>query len=186
MAIPDVDTLTLPVLQRLSKRISTTTELVEAMAKQFNLTEQERQEKTPKKERPTKFENLVHFALNRLTSSKLITHLSPGSVGGPYDISERGREVISNPPELITYEYLKGKFPDFNARRADANEYNTDVATELGSVKAPTEAYELAALPIEERPTGPAMSKSTNMILYGPPGYRKNLLYSGRSSKAVR
>ena len=94
MAIPNVDTLTLPALQRISKCQTTTTELVEAIARFFNLTDEELREHNPGKERPTKFENLVHFALNRLTSAKMITRLSPTSKEGVYEVSERGRTEV--------------------------------------------------------------------------------------------
>jgi 5-methylcytosine-specific restriction enzyme B len=178
MAIPNVDTLTLPVLQRISRCESKTTELVEAMARLFNLTDEERREHNPGKERPTKFENLVHFALNRLSSAKLINRLSPTSKEGVYEISERGRTEMLDPPEQITYRYLKDKYPDFLASGDNSN-----TPPKLDIVKMPAELGKFLTPPATTASIMPTMSRPTNLILHGPPGTGKTF---STAAEAVR
>ncbi len=178
MAIPNVDTLTLPALQRISKCQSTTTELVEAMAELFSLTDEERREHNPGKERPTKFENLVHFALNRLTSAKLITRLSPSSKEGIYEISERGRTEILDPPEQITHKYLKNKYPDFLASGD-----SPDTSPKPDIVKMRAELGKSFTTPATTASIIPIMSRPTNLILHGPPGTGKTF---STAAEAVR
>lgn len=118
-AIPDFQSLMLPVLQDASRgevRIGAT---VERLADQFNLSPEQRAELLPSK-RQTTFANRVHWAKSYLGKAGLIELTKRGH----FRITDAGREVLANPPPRIDINYLK-QFPAFLAFR----EASTDTAS---------------------------------------------------------
>ncbi len=100
MPIPDFQSLMLPVLRQLGLHRRTTTELVEAMAEEHRLAEEERRALLPSG-RQTVMANRTHWALAYLNKAGLITRVARGQ----YEAAERGRDVLANPPERITIGY---------------------------------------------------------------------------------
>ena len=141
MAIPDFQSLMLPVLRRLGPQRRTTAELVEAMAEEHRLTEEERQALLPSG-RQTVIANRTHWALSFLNRAGLITRVARGQ----YEASERGRDILANPPEHITVAYLQS-FPEFDNFRRGAT--GTGYAAQA-AVEAPGSAASQGGTP-EER-----------------------------------
>jgi restriction endonuclease Mrr len=78
MAIPDFQSLMLPILQRLGERAWAIGEMVEAMAEQHHLTEQERRAVLPSGRQRT-IANRVHWAVAYLNKAGLISRVSRGT-----------------------------------------------------------------------------------------------------------
>ncbi len=116
MSIPDFQSLMLPVLRRLSERRWSSADLVNAMADEHGLSEEERRALLPSG-RQTTIANRTYWALVYLSRAQLIVRVARGQ----YEISARGRDVLANPPERITITYLQ-RFPEFAAFRADSRD----------------------------------------------------------------
>ena len=167
MGMPDREMMILPVLQRLSQRASTTTEMVDAMAELYNLTDDERRMKNEKGKR-LKFNNLVDFAFADLTMAGLIARKPTKSYQGPRTISELGRLEMVNPPDRITKKYLNKKYA---TPRSDSP--NPDESPKLNTNANATGSEESATTPRATARLEPIISAPTNLILYGPPGTGK-------------
>lgn len=108
MAIPNFQMLTLPLLQFSSDgQEHSMTQAREALAEQFQLSKQERLELLPSG-RQAVFANRVAWAKVYLQRAALLD--SPRR--GHFQITERGRTVLGNPPDRITVKYLE-RFPEF-------------------------------------------------------------------------
>ena len=104
MAVPDYQSLMLPLLQRLGTETTprTVRSFVDSVADEFHLTDEERAERLP-----SGGENLL---LNRLAWAK--TYLGKAGLlvsprHGLVQISEKGREVLDSKPETINLRFLR-------------------------------------------------------------------------------
>lgn len=111
MSIPDFQSLMLPILRRLAERQWSTSELVGAMAAEHGLTDEERRALLPSG-RQTTVANRTHWALAHLGKANVIARVSRGR----YEAMERGRSILTDPPDRITLAYLN-QFPEFVAFR---------------------------------------------------------------------
>lgn len=111
MPIPDFQTLMLPVLRRLANHRLPNAELVPLMADEFALSEAERRQLLPSGTQEV-IANRTYWALSYLGRAGLLTKVSRGV----YEASERGREVLRQPPERITISFLR-QFPEFRSLR---------------------------------------------------------------------
>jgi restriction system protein len=117
VAIPDFQTLMLPFLQFASDwNEHAMGEARESLAEQFRLTQEERAALLPSG-RQAVFNNRVAWAKVYLQRAGLLD--SPHR--GHFRISDRGRELLRNPPERITIKYLE-QFPEFIEFRSVAKE----------------------------------------------------------------
>ncbi|WP_333590366.1 restriction endonuclease [Brevundimonas sp.] len=112
MAIPDFQTLMLPVLRFAADGEVTIQDAVELMAQKFGLSDEERSELLPSGKQTT-FANRTHWAKFYLGKAGLI-QLTRRS---HFVASERGRSVLSNPPERIDIAFLR-QFPDFDLTKS--------------------------------------------------------------------
>lgn len=120
MAIPDFQTLMLPVLRISDEGEMRIGSVVERVADQLGLTDDERAELLPSGRQAT-FANRVHWAKSYLGKAALIELTGRGR----FRISQRGRDVLANPPERITIRFLE-QFPEFAVFRGNtANQKNT-------------------------------------------------------------
>ncbi len=136
MAIPDFQTLMLPILRRLSGRQWNTSELVDAMAEEHGLSETERAALLPSG-RQTTIANRTHWAIAHLNKAGVISRVARGR----YEASVRGGEVLANPPPRITIGYLQ-RFPEFAAFRARVRESGPDVTSKNGPLGKDLAAYD--------------------------------------------
>jgi len=115
MSIPDFQSLMLPILRRLAERQWSTADLIETLAQEFALTEDERRALLPSG-RQTTIANRTHWALAHLNKASVIARVSRGH----YEATDRGRSVLDDPPDRITLSYLN-RFPEFVAFRTAVN-----------------------------------------------------------------
>ena len=97
MAIPDFQTLMLPLLELLKDgnpvKLS---EMVEIMSDKYNLTEEERNEWLPSRLQKTMY-NRVAWAKQYLKNSELIESPEKGS----FKITQKGIEILKENPQKI-------------------------------------------------------------------------------------
>ena len=103
MAIPDFQTLMLPILELLKDGTSVKlSEMVEIMSDKYNLSEEERNEWLPSKLQKTMY-NRVAWAKQYLKNSELIESLEKGS----FKITQKGIDVLKENPQKIDLRFLK-------------------------------------------------------------------------------
>lgn len=109
MAMPDFQTLMLPVLKLSAKGIILASDAVERLADEFELDEEERSEPMPSgKDNQTLFNNRVHWAITYLAHAHVIDRPKRAH----FSITERGRELLSRELPKITNDVLL-EYPEF-------------------------------------------------------------------------
>lgn len=112
MAIPDFQTLMLPVLKTAAGggevRIR---DVVDILADVFALTDEERAHRVPSKQQTT-FGNRVSWAKSYLSKAGLVELTRRAH----FRITETGRQVLNSPPDRITVRFLE-QFPAFKEAR---------------------------------------------------------------------
>ncbi|PZO39628.1 MAG: restriction endonuclease [Pseudanabaena frigida] len=110
MSIPDFQTIMLPLMQLTGDgREHSFRESVEYLAKFFNLSEDDRKELLLSGQQPT-FDNRVGWTKTHLLKAGLLE--SPRR--SVFQITTRGKEVLSQNPPLINAKFLK-LFPEYQA-----------------------------------------------------------------------
>ena len=108
MAVPGFQDLTLPLLRIAGDgEQHRVRDAVDTLAGQFSLTDAEREELLGSG-RQTKLANRAHWARAYLKGARLVA--SPSR--GVFEITDRGREVLAQPPARIDIRFLE-KFPEF-------------------------------------------------------------------------
>jgi restriction system protein len=139
MAIPDFQFLMLPTLKLAGdQKEHSLRETIETLAKQFNLTEQERMELLPSG-RQSRFDNRVGWATTHMRKAGLLSK----SERGKFVITSRGIDVLRNPPTLINIKFLN-QYEEFIQFRAHQEKDNSHVDSESESTQTPEEAMDLA------------------------------------------
>lgn len=115
MPIPDFQNLILPMLQLAADgaehRLS---DVIEALAAQLQLSEDDRAELLPSGGQ-ARFDNKVGWARTHMGKALLVE----SSRRGWFYITQRGRELLADPPERITVAYLV-RYPEYAAFRTKA------------------------------------------------------------------
>jgi len=114
MAIPDYESLMLPVLQYVADgREHPLREITAQMAEQFKLTADEREQRIPSGQ-STYIQNRTGWAKTYLKKAGLLASPKRGLI----QITDRGREVLSQNPARIDGAFLEQfqEFKDFQAR----------------------------------------------------------------------
>ncbi len=115
-SIPDYQTLMLPVLKLAeATEVVIIREAVEALAVQFKLTDADRKHRLPSGSQAT-FNNRVGWAKTYLVKAGLLESHQRGR----FNITDRGRSVLSAAPPHIDNKYLR-KFKEFNDFRKRKN-----------------------------------------------------------------
>lgn len=108
LAVPDYETMMLPVLRAVADGEPVTTkELREAVASEFGLSAEERAEKIPSGKQSV-FDNRVGWATTYLVQAGLLVRPKRAVV----TITERGRDVLETKPERVDNTLLES-FPEF-------------------------------------------------------------------------
>jgi restriction system protein len=115
MAIPDFQTLMLPVLRASEAGEVKISDVVDVLADEFRLSPEERSELLPSGKQTT-FANRVHWAKSYLGKAGLVELTRRAH----FRITDRGRKVLTNPPERIDIHFLE-QFPEFLAFREASN-----------------------------------------------------------------
>lgn len=140
MAIPDYQTLMLPLLKALSdRRTHSIKELFEVLSDQFQLTEEEKKEKVPSG-RETKIKNRISWARTYLKKAGLVDSPAKGQV----KITDIGIKVLEkDKPDKINNVYLRkfDGFVEFRPRTTDKDKIETE--EELQSIVESTPEEQL-------------------------------------------
>lgn len=131
MSIPDFQTLMLPVLRMSAQGEVRISDVVARLSDEFALSAEDRSQLLPSGGQTT-FSNRVHWAKSYLGKAGLVELTRRAH----FRITERGRQVLANPPERIDIKFLN-QFPSFqNFREAEraiaddvSNDANVDAAT---------------------------------------------------------
>jgi len=124
MSIPDFQSLMLPLLRHLEDgRERTNQETIEALAQEFGLSEQEREELLPSGRQPV-FTNRVAWAKVHLKAAQLIE--SPRR--GIYKITPRGLEILKRNPQRVDLRLLRS-FPEYQEWRTATPGGEADTST---------------------------------------------------------
>lgn len=142
MAIPDFQTLMLPVLQQAAAGEVRIGDVVEHLADEFNLTSENRSHLLPSG-RQTTFANRVHWAKSYLGKAGLVELTRRAH----FRITDRGRNVLKELPERIDIRFLT-RFPEFQtfrtAQDTQAEEAGITVAVAPADTLAPDEVMRAA------------------------------------------
>lgn len=123
MAIPDYQSLMLPLLKFLSDgQEHKTREAVEKLSDEFGLSEEERNELLPSGQQPI-IDNRVGWARTYMLKAGLIEAPKRGYI----KISEKGQEVLKQNPEKIDVKFLE-QFPEFIEFRTIKKETSKETA----------------------------------------------------------
>ncbi len=150
MAIPDYETLMLPLLRLAEQGEIKNTDTYEKLADEFHLSNEEREQLLPSG-RQTVVANRVGWARTYLTKAGLLER----SRRGQYRITERGKTAIEQNPSRIDNRYLKQfpEFQEFQSGRAQSGLHETPSSfpktSESGTVTTPDEAIRAAHAELE-------------------------------------
>ncbi|MBX2988035.1 MAG: restriction endonuclease [Bdellovibrionaceae bacterium] len=113
MAIPDFQTLMLPVLKFIaSKDISASKEVIAEMVQQFNLSDEDAEKLLPSKTQRV-IDNRVYWAQVYLQKAGLVMRPARGR----YQVTDEGTAVLARNPSRIDIKFLK-QFPAFQKFQA--------------------------------------------------------------------
>lgn len=108
MAIPDYQTLMLPLLKSISDgQEHKTREILNSLSNEFGLTEEERKELLPSGQQPI-INNRVGWARTYMLKAGLLSAPKRGYI----KITEKGLEVLEQNPDRIDVKFLE-QFPEF-------------------------------------------------------------------------
>lgn len=112
MAVPDFQTLMLPILRLAATGEIKSSSAIVAMADQFSLSDEERKELLPSG-RQSKIANRVHWAVTHLAKAGLLNRPRRGH----FALSPQGGKVLASNPERIDLNFLN-QFAEFREFRA--------------------------------------------------------------------
>jgi len=119
MAVPDYQSLMLPVLIAAANGEVRISEVVGALADELGLSQEDQAELLPSGRQRT-FDNRVHWAKTYLTKAGLLQSTRRAH----FQITDRGRQALASNPPRIDNDYLSqfSEFLEFRSRRSPENE----------------------------------------------------------------
>lgn len=116
MAVPDYQSLMLPVLMSAANGEVRISEVVRQLADELSLSEEDRSELLPSR-RQAVFDNRVRWAKTYLTKAGLIESTRRAH----FRITDRGRQALAENPDRIDNNYLS-QFPEFEEFRSQSTD----------------------------------------------------------------
>ncbi|MFJ5446929.1 restriction endonuclease [Methylobacillus methanolivorans] len=145
MAIPDFQTLMLPVLKTASDQEQhAMKDIVEHLAIEFALTEDEKSELLPSGSAFT-FNNRVAWAASYLKKALLISRPRRGYI----EITGRGLDVLRSKPLCISMKFLE-QFPEYLAFRSSGSENGSEVGSISTGISQTSTPEELLANTVKD------------------------------------
>lgn len=167
MAIPDFQSLMLPVLKESATGEVRISDVVAELGRKLALTEAELSELLPSGKQTT-FANRVNWAKSYLGKAGLI-NLTKRAY---FEISDRGRAVLANPPQMINIKFLES-FPEFKAfREAAGSPITPQVEPTNLKELAPDEMIRSASEELQQSLSAELLGK----ILASPPDFFERLI----------
>jgi restriction system protein len=137
MAIPDYQSIMLPLLNFAGDgKEHSLRQTIDALADEFDLTEQERRELLPSGQQAT-FDNRVGWARTYLKKAGLLQSTRRGY----YRITERGAETLEQNPPEITAAFLR-RFPEFVEFQKPPSRAEDVAVREVDELRTPEEEIE--------------------------------------------
>jgi restriction system protein len=137
MPIPDLFTITLPLLKKLSdSQEHSLNDLIDALAVEFKLTEEEKNEMLPSGSQQ-RFRNRVGWARSELVMGRLIEITGWGKVR----ITERGMSVLQSDVHRIDRKFLR-QFPEYAAKLNRQGQESKQAEKEEEADQTPLESIE--------------------------------------------
>ncbi len=156
--IPDYQTLMLPVLKSCRQEEAVTSYVIETLAKEFQLSQEDKEQFLPSGKQTT-FSNRVHWAKSYLKQAGLLKYTARSH----FVITEEGKKVLSENPERIDSKFLEKfkSFQDFRSRKGtrldkDKPQEETDVLNESAT---PDELLRLSHKVINDALAGDILGK---------------------------
>src|SRR5579875_865143 len=145
MAVPDFQTLMLPVLKAAADGEVKISDLVDKLAEEFQLTEEERRELLPSG-RQTTLANRAGWARTYLAKAGLVKPTRRGY----FEATDRGRRVLAGNPGRIDTRFLS-QFPEFEEFRKAARDAVEDTSDTTGELveRTPDELLRVTPRQIE-------------------------------------
>lgn len=186
MAIPDYQTLMLPLLEFLADgKEHVIAEAVESLSDKYRLTPAERQQLLPSGQQ-TVIRNRIGWARTYMKQAGLIDQVRRGY----FRISERGKSVLAENPERIDVHFLE-RFPEFLEFRQRRNRETGEAASETTEADTPEEelyaAYQRLRADLETellqhvKAVSPSFFERLVVELLVKMGYGGNLRDAGRA-----
>lgn len=107
MAIPDYESLMLPMLKYGNEGVISFKEAVDKASNDFNLSDEEREETIPSGPEPI-IKNRTGWAITYLVKAKLLQRPKRAH----FTITDKGKEVLAKNPDTINRKFLE-QFPEF-------------------------------------------------------------------------
>jgi len=139
MAVPDYQTFMLPVLRYAGaneKRLIHKTEIIDAIAKEFNLSEEDLREMLPSGTSTT-FGNRVSWACTYMKKAGLLEAPERAHLR----ITPQGMKVLASKPKSVNIAFLR-QFPAFQVFQARSKKETKEIPTNVPSDKTPQESIE--------------------------------------------
>jgi len=168
MPIPDFQSLMLPVLKESAAGEVRISDVVAVLGQQLGLTDAELSELLPSGKQTT-FANRVNWAKSYLGKADLIKLTKRAH----FEISERGKVVLANPPKAINIKFLE-TFPEFKEFREVGAQSPTIQHLEPSNFKelAPDEVIRSANSELQQSLSVELLAK----ILASPPNFFERLV----------
>ena len=189
MSIPDYQSLMLPVLIASTKGEVRVGPVVDELANQLGLSQEERTELLPSGKQ-TVIANRVHWAKLYLSKSQLVETTRRGH----FQITERGRKVLQSPPPKIDNKFLDQfeEFRQFRERSITTEEKENEIAVGASADQkaTPDETMRIAYRQIEDA----LIHDLLDRIRQAPPDFFERLMvnlllsmgYGGSTENAGR
>ncbi|MGO9742533.1 MAG: restriction endonuclease [Roseiarcus sp.] len=186
--IPDFQTLMLPVLRSSATGEAKIGDVVDSLASEFGLSDEERSTLLPSG-RQTTIANRVHWAKSYLGKAGLVEATGRGR----FRITEAGKKVLASPPKRIDIKFLE-KFPQFKdfrqATRTDDNSVGEHDAVATATKLTPDDSMRAAQQQLESELGRDLLDR----ILAAPPAFFERLViklltamgYGGSTANAAR
>ena len=168
MSIPDFQSLMLPVLKESAHGEVRISDVVAVIGQKLGLTEAELSELLPSGKQTT-FANRVNWAKSYLGKADLIKLTKRAY----FEISERGKIVLANPPKTINIKFFE-TFPEFKAFREAGAQSPATQHLEITNFKelAPDEVIRSANAELQQSLGVELLAK----ILASPPNFFERLV----------
>jgi restriction system protein len=168
MPIPDFQSLMLPVLKESAAGEVRISDVVAVLGQKLGLTEAELSELLPSGKQTT-FANRVNWAKSYLGNADLIKLTKRAH----FEISDRGKVVLANPPKAINIKFLE-TFPEFKEFREVGAQSPTIQHLEPSNFKelAPDEVIRSANSELQQSLSVELLAK----ILASPPNFFERLV----------
>lgn len=186
--IPDYQSMMLPVLKLAADGEIKVQNAVIKLADELGLSDEEREQLLPSGKQAV-FSNRVHWAKTYLKQAGLLRYPRRGH----FEITDRGREVLSNPPDVLNTAFLDA-FQDFQEFRDRKKEDQGEPAF-VSEIKKPSDATPDEELRIAHRKINDALAADLlDKVREASPAFFEELIvqlliamgYGGSSEEAGR